>query len=70
MAFLIIGSYLIIVNNDYDLKNNSQDREGFLKDFSGWVVNLGKNAKDVGEVVKEKEWLPDYEENSVNETVK
>ena len=63
VGFLLIGAYMITTANDYDLKDNSEDRKGFLKEFSGWVVNLGKNAKEVGGVVKDKDWLPeDYEE--------
>ena len=73
VAFLLIGAYIITANKDYDIKNNSDDRKGFLKDFSGWIVNLGKNVKDVAEVANDKEWLPKeegYEEYSDNDTVK
>ncbi|MBU2634446.1 MAG: hypothetical protein KJ674_04340 [Nanoarchaeota archaeon] len=73
VAFLLVGAYMITVNKEYDIKNDADDREGFLKDFSGWIVNLGKNVKDVAGVAKEKEWLPneeDYEEYSDNDTIK
>ena len=71
VAFLVIGSYMIVSNNDYDLKEDAEDRKGFLKDFSGWVVNLGKNTKDVVDVARDKEWLPeDYEEFTANDTAK
>ena len=72
MAFLIIGAYMITTNNEYDLTDNSEDRKGFLKEFSGWIVNLGKNAKEVGSVVKDQDWLPEdeFEENRDNDTVK
>lgn len=73
VAFLVIGGYLIVMYNDYDLKSDKEDRKEFLKDFSGWIVNLGKSVKDVGEVASDKEWLPPeegYEEYSDNDTVK
>jgi hypothetical protein len=70
VAFLLIGGYMITVDKGYDIRENSEDRKSFLKDFSGWVVNLGKNAKEVGTVVKDKEWLPEYEEYRDNDTIK
>jgi len=63
VIFLIIGAYLITTKNSYDLKENSQDRVSFLKDFSGWAVNLGKNLKDLTGMAQKQDWLPqDYNE--------
>ena len=55
---LLVGAYLIVKNNDYDLKNNPDDRTSFLKDFSGWVVNLGNNLKDLTGGATKQDWLP------------
>ena len=68
-----MGAYMITTANDYDVKDNPEDRKGFLKDFSGWIVNLGKNTKEIAGVAKNQEWLPDeseYETFSENDTVK
>jgi len=63
VIFLILGAYLITTQNSYDLKENSQDRISFLKDFSGWIVNLGKNVKELSGTAKDQDWLPqDYNE--------
>ena len=71
VAFLVIGGYMIVADKGYNLKENSGDRKGFLEDFSGWVVNLGKNTKEVVDVAREQDWLPeDYEEYTANDTVK
>lgn len=61
VIFLILGAYLITTRANYDLKENSGDRISFLKDFSGWIVNLGKNAKELAGMAQKQEWLPqDY----------
>ena len=72
VAFLLVGAYIISINRNYDLQNNAEDREGFIRDFSGWIVNVGKNLKDVTNVAREKEWLPDEEDFKEydNETIK
>jgi len=72
VAFLLIGAYLITSSNEYDLTDSSEDRKGFLRDFSGWIINVGKNAKEVGEVVKDQDWLPEegFEEKKDNDTAK
>ena len=63
VIFLILGAYLITTKNSYDLKEDSQDRISFLKDFSGWIVNLGKNVKELSGTAKDQDWLPqDYNE--------
>lgn len=64
---------MITVNKDYDIQNDADDRKSFLKDFSGWIVNLGKNTKEMVDVAKEQDWLPEdegYQEYSENDTVK
>ena len=58
IVFLLIGAYLITTKNSYDIKKDSQDRISFLKDFSGWVVNLGKNLKELTGMAQKQEWLP------------
>ena len=58
IIFLIIGAYIITVKNNYNLKDESGDRMSFLKDFSGWVVNIGKNLKDITGLASKQEWLP------------
>ena len=72
VAFLLVGAYIISINRNYDLQNNAEVREGFIRDFSGWIVNVGKNLKDVTNVAREKEWLPDEEDFKEydNETIK
>ena len=70
---MLVGAYAITTKQDYDLKENSEDRRGFLKDFSGWIVNLGKNTKEIADVAKEQDWLPDdedFEERKDNDSVK
>lgn len=56
--FLIVGAYLIVKNNDYNLKDNPEDRTSFLKDFTGWLTNLGKNLKDITGEATKQDWLP------------
>jgi len=68
IIFLIIGAYLITVKNNYNLKDNSKDRISFLKDFSGWVVNLGKNLKEITGLAEKQEWLP--KEQNATDSVK
>jgi hypothetical protein len=70
VAFLLVGAYMITTGNDYDIREDTDDRKSFLKDFSGWMVNLGKNIKEVGEVTKNQDWLPEYEERNATDTAK
>ena len=58
-VFLLIGGFMITSNNDYDLKEDNDDRKSFLKDFTGWVVNLGSNIKDLTGYAQKQEWLPE-----------
>ncbi len=58
VIFLILGAYLITTRANYDLKEDSQDRISFLKDFSGWVVNLGRNMVEITGLVQKQDWIP------------
>tara|TARA_Y100000310_G_scaffold285838_1_gene309576 strand:+ start:62 stop:292 length:231 start_codon:yes stop_codon:yes gene_type:complete len=58
IVFLIIGGFIITSKNQYDLKEDNEDRKSFLKDFTGWVVNLGKNIKDLTGYAQKQDWLP------------
>ena len=72
VGFLLFGAYMITTSQEYDLKDDSADRKGFLKDFSGWIVNLGQNTKEIAGVAKDQDWLPDedYETHNANDTMK
>tara|TARA_Y100000034_G_C6694101_1_gene305765 strand:+ start:328 stop:558 length:231 start_codon:yes stop_codon:yes gene_type:complete len=67
-VFLVIGGYAITSNNDYNLKDNNDDRKSFVKDFSGWVVNIGGNIKDLTGQAQRQDWLP--EDKNATDTVK
>jgi len=68
LVFLLIGAYLIVKQNDLDLKSEQEDRVSFAKKFSGWVFNIGKNIKDLTGQATQQEWLP--KENYDNDTIK
>lgn len=68
IIFLVIGAFLIVKQNNFDLKENSEDRISFAKKFSGWIVNIGKNIKDLTGEATNQEWLP--KENYDNDTIK
>jgi type II secretory pathway component PulM len=68
LIFLLVGAYSIIRQNDLDVKENQEDRVSFVKKFSGWVLNLGKNVKDLTGEATKQEWLP--QENQDNDTIK
>lgn len=68
IIFLVIGAFLIVKQNDLDLKEDSEDRISFVKKFSGWIVNIGKNIKDLTGEATKQEWLP--KENYDNDTIK
>ncbi len=68
IVFLVIGAFLIIEQNNFDLKENSKDRVSFAKKFSGWLFNVGKNVKDLTGQATQQEWLP--QENYDNDTIK
>jgi len=66
IIFLIVGSYIIIKNKNYDIKENKDDRASLLNDLSGWVVNVFNNTKEVAEKIEEKEWFPESNETSLD----
>jgi hypothetical protein len=66
--FLIVGAYLIVKDNDYNLKDDSEDRTSFVKDFTGWLTNLGSNLKEVTGEATKQEWLPT--EHNENDSIK
>lgn len=68
IIFLVIGVFLIVKQNDLDLKEDSEDRISFAKKLSGWIVNIGKNIKDLTGEATKQEWLP--QENYDNDTIK
>lgn len=68
IVFLIIGAYLITTRANYNLKENKEDRVSFLKDFSGWVINLGKNLQEITGLASKQEWLP--KEQNATDSVK
>ncbi len=58
IVFLLIGTYLITTRSNYNLKENKEDRISFLKEFSGWIINLGRNMKELTGMAQKQEWLP------------
>ena len=68
ILFLLIGSFIIIKQNNLDVKEDSKDRISFVKKFTGWLFNIGKNIKDLTGQATQQEWLP--KENYDNDTIK
>ena len=68
IAFLIVGAFMIIKQNNLDVKNDPGDRVSFAKKFSGWIFNVGKNIKELTGEATKQEWLPS--ENYDNDTIK
>ena len=68
VLFLVIGALIIVRQNSFDLKENSEDRVSFAEKFSGWIFNIGKNIKDLTGEATKQEWLP--KENYDNDTIK
>ena len=68
IIFLLVGAFMIIKQNNLDVKENSEDRVSFAKKFSGWLFNIGKNIKDLTGEATKQEWLP--KENYDNDTIK
>ncbi len=68
ILFLLVGAFMIIKQNNLDLKEDSKDRISFAKKFSGWLFNIGKNIKDLTGEATKQEWLP--KENYDNDTIK
>lgn len=68
ILFLLVGAFMIIKQNNLDLKEDSEDRISFAKKFSGWIFNIGKNIKELTGEATKQEWLP--KENYDNDTIK
>jgi len=68
IIFLLIGAFMIVKQNNLDVKESSEDRVSFTKKFSGWLFNIGKNIKDLTGEATKQEWLP--KENYANDTIK
>lgn len=68
ILFLLVGAFMIIKQNNFDIKEDSEDRVSFTKKFTGWLLNVGKNIKDLTGQATQKEWLP--QENYDNDTIK
>lgn len=68
LIFLVVGAYLIVKQDNLDLKENSEDRVSFTKRFSGWLFNIGSNIKDLTGQATQQEWLP--QEKQDNDTIK
>jgi hypothetical protein len=65
VLFLLIGGFLIIRRNSLDVKQDSSDRKEFLSEFTGWILKLGSNIKDVTSYTAKKDWLPEEENKTV-----
>ena len=68
ILFLVIGAFIIIKQNNLDVKEDSGDRISFAKKFSGWLFNVGKNIRDLTWEAAKQEWLP--KESYDNDTIK
>ncbi|MBI2507921.1 hypothetical protein HYV89_03130 [Candidatus Woesearchaeota archaeon] len=68
ILFLLVGTFMIIRQNNLDVKENSEDRVSFAKKFSGWLLNIGKNIKIITGEAARQDWLP--KENYDNDTIK
>ena len=65
LIFLIIGGFLIKSQNNLDL-DDQEDKKVFIKSFTTWVLQVGKNVFELTGHVAKLEWLPKNE--SVNKT--
>lgn len=64
VIFLVIGGF--IISKSYNLEEK-EDQKTFLKSFGKWVLDLGKNVKDVTSyTIKEHDWLPKINETNKN----
>jgi len=68
IVFLLIGAYVITTRGNYDIKENPEDRKSFLKDFSGWMISIGKNMAEITGLVQKQEWIP--QEYNATDTLK
>ena len=68
IVFLIIGAY--IIKTTYDLSFEEEgDVKNFLVRFGRWLLQLGRNVKDVTGYATQKKWLPPVNETNQSEDV-
>lgn len=58
LAFLLVGSYIIIQANGIDV-DDSIDRKLFIGKFAGWMVDVGGNMRVLTGNVIAMDWLPE-----------
>ena len=57
IIFLIIGAY--IIKTAYDLSfEDKEDTKNFVVKFARWLLQVGRNVKDVTGYAVQKKWLP------------
>jgi len=62
-VFIIIGAFIIIRNQELDMKDES-DRDTFLDKFVDWGLQVGRSAvKTIGFALKQ-DWLPNLNETN------
>lgn len=66
IIFLVIGGFLIKSQNNLDLKNE-EDKQTFIKSFTTWVLQVGKNVFELTGHASRLNWLPDNK--TINETI-
>ena len=67
VLFLILGGFLIVLNNDLDLEKK-EGKKTLVLGFAHWVYNLGVNVKNVVGYAVGMEWLPEKSLNSTTTT--
>jgi transketolase C-terminal domain/subunit len=67
VLFLILGGFLIVLNNDLNLEKK-EGKKTFVLGFAHWVYNLGVNVKNVVGYAVGMEWLPEKSLNSTTTT--
>ena len=58
MLFIVVGGYMIVMNNDLDLEERS-DQTTFVKEIGRWFMRLGKSTKNTVGYAIEQDWLPE-----------
>lgn len=57
ILILLIGGYMIVRSYDLNLENKG-DRKTFFKIFTGWLVKLGNNLKQLAANAVRQDWSP------------
>ena len=63
VLFLIIGGFVIKLQNDLNLEQDN-DRKVFVKEFTTWLFQVGKNVFELTGQASRQDWLPDEEKNN------